>query len=321
MHPFLKWLDEHSIGIFYTFFFFPVIYALFVGMLVLLENFFNIPFLPEIINCLIIFIPNNMQKYVLYYGLYYLLYFLFAYLISHIIYLHKENLKIKKKSLSTSADFDLLRLSVDKKKEIFKKIETEQDANNLTMLKVLLEHLESNIENIIKSGGRHKFTSNNFFEYRWNQEENKYTKFDVGWKFIYNEAKKEIDEECSRTLSHHEYLCEFYHKNCLDGFIPQPIEENMWNFDLDDEEYFKQLNFQEIFDLHLSDKEMKYFFDESLVGEDLLKIYRDVYFLSEARRVKENITGYSVDSFYVYNDTYTLLEEMKKAVIRENNIT
>ena len=317
MHPFLKWLDRHSIGIFYTFFFLPIIYALFVGMLLLLENFFNIPFLPEIINFLIIFAIDNAYKSVLYY----VLCFGFLYLVGHIIDLHKENLEIKKKSLSTSADFDLLRLSVDKKKEIFKKIETEQDANNLTMLKVLLDHLESNIENIIKSAGRHKFTSNNFFEYRWNREENKYTKFDVGWEFIYNEAKKEIDEECSRTLSHHEYLGEFYHKNCLDGFIPQPIEEDMWDFELDDEEYFKQLTLQKIYNLHLSDKEMKYFFDEPLVGEDLLKIYRDVYFLLEARRVKENITGYNVDSFYVYNDTYTLLEEMKKAVIRENNIT
>ena len=312
MNPLLKWLDEHFTGIFFTFFFFPVIYGLFMGTLTLLKTFFNIPFLPEIINYLIFFLPIHKHQIVLYY----LLCFIFLCLVGHIIDLHKENLKIKKKSLSTSADFDLLRLFLDKKKEILKKMKTEQDANNLIMLKVLSDHLESNIENIIKSGGRYKFTSNNFFEYRWNREENKYTKFNVGWDFIYHEAKKENNEHCSRALSYYEHLGKFYHENCVDGFIPQPIEQNPWNSDFDDEECIKQSYLQEIFDLHLSDKEMKYFFNLPL-DDNLLKIYHDVCFLTEARSVKESITGYHVDGFYIYNNTYTLLEKMKKAVIRE----
>lgn len=315
MNPFLKWLDEHFTGIFLTFFFFPVIYGLFWVVLFLLENFFNIPFLSEIINCLISFFPSHKHEIVLYYFFVILL----SFLIGHIVDMHKKNLEMKKLHLSTTSDFYLLRFFIDKKKQISKIMETEQDTNNLIMLKVLSDHLENNIENIIKSGGHYKFTSNNFFEYRWDREENKYTKFNVGWDFICKEAKKENDEYCSRALSHYECLGKFYHKNCVDGFIPQPIEQNPWNSDFDDEECIKQSYLQEIFDLHLSDKEMKYFFNLPL-DDNLLKIYHDVCFLTEARSVKESITGYHVDGFYIYNNTYTLLEEMKKAVIRENKI-
>lgn len=291
MNPFFRWLDNHSAGFFYTLFFLPsIILPVFLGLFLFLGNFFNLAFLVDFVSS-VSNLVYNAKNVMFLFILYYFLFFSFLFVVGHFETLYAKILDLHKIHLSTTSDFYLLRFFIDKKKQISKITETEKDKNRLIMLRVLSEHLEDNIENIIESGACYTPKSDNYFEYRWNREKNKYTKFNVCWDFIREEAKKENNEHCSRALSYYEHLGKFYHKNCVDGFIPQPIEQNPWNSDFDDEECIKQSYLQEIFDLHLSDKEMKYFFDESLVDEDLLKIYRDVCFLTEARSVKESITG------------------------------